>query len=207
MNKPLARAHIKRSRLPNRFSKNRSEANRTNYIKQCNYCVSLLRKNKKQYYANLNEKGVADNKQFWKTVKLLLSDKIKSNEKITLVEDYKIFTQDIIVAEELNSFFSKVLKNLKIPKYNETNALAEEIANLILKSVLKYDKYPSVIAIGNLNIRFHFEFSFVTVDNVLNEIKKLNPRKSPESTDVPVKKLKGNADKFADYIVDFLMNL
>ena len=58
-----------------------------------------------------------------------------------------------------------------------------------------------------LETRSHFQFSFVTVDKVLNEIKKLNPRKSAESTDVPVKKFKGNADKFADYIVDFLMNL
>ena len=63
-------------------------------------------KNKKQYYANLNKKDVADNKKFWKTVKPLLSDKIKWSEKITLLEDDKIFTQDIKVAEELNSFLT-----------------------------------------------------------------------------------------------------
>ena len=33
------------------------------------------------YYANLNEKDLTDNKQFWRTVKPLLSDKIKSSEK------------------------------------------------------------------------------------------------------------------------------
>ena len=92
-------------------------------------------------------------------------DKIKSNEKITLVEDEKMFTQDIKVAEELNSFFSSVVKDLKIPEYSETNLLAEEIANRILKPVLKYDKH----------LRSHFEFFFVSVDEVLKEIKKLNP--------------------------------
>ena len=92
-------------------------------------------------------------------------DKIKSNEKITLVEDEKMFTQDIKVAEELNSFFSSVVKDLKILEYSETNPLAEEIANRILKPVLKYDKH----------LRSHFEFSFVSVDEVLKEIKKLNP--------------------------------
>ena len=92
-------------------------------------------------------------------------DKIKSNEKITLVEDENMFTQDIKVAEELNSFFSSVVKDLKIPEYSETNPLAEEIANRILKPVLKYDKH----------LRSHFEFSFVSVDEVLKEIKKLNP--------------------------------
>ena len=76
MNKPLARAHMKRSRLRNRLLKYRSEVH---FIKQRNYCVSLLRKTKKQYCANLNEKDVADNKEFWKTVKPVLSDKLQSD--------------------------------------------------------------------------------------------------------------------------------
>ena len=71
-----------------------------------------MRKTKKQY-GNLNEKDAVDHKKFWKTVKLILSDKIKSNEKITIVGDDKIFTQEIKVAEELNSFFSNVVKKLK----------------------------------------------------------------------------------------------
>ena len=37
-----------------------------------------------------------DNKQFWRTVKPLFSDKTKSNEKITLVEDETVTTQGII---------------------------------------------------------------------------------------------------------------
>ena len=47
MNKPLIRAHMKRSCLRNRFLKNRSEVNRINFIKQRNYWVSLLRKTEK----------------------------------------------------------------------------------------------------------------------------------------------------------------
>ena len=201
MNKPLARAHMKRSCLQNRFFKNRSEVNRINFIMQHNFCVSFWRKTKKQYYANFNEKDVADNKKFWKIVKLFLSDKPKSSEKITVVEDGKIF-YDIKVAEELTSFFSTIVKNLKIPKYSEANPLAEEIANPILKSVLKYDKHPSLTAIRNLN-RSHFEFSFVSVNKILKEIKKLNPRKPAQSTDVLGKILKDNADIFAGYICGF----
>ena len=47
MNKPLARAPMKRSRLRNRFLKSKSEVNKINFFKQRNYCVSLLRKTKK----------------------------------------------------------------------------------------------------------------------------------------------------------------
>ena len=91
VNKPLlARAHMKRNRLRNRFWKSRSKVNRINYIKQRNYRVNLLRKTKEQYYANLNKKDVADNKKFWETVKpLLLSDKIKSNSFVSVDEVLK----------------------------------------------------------------------------------------------------------------------
>ena len=65
---------------------------------QRNYYVSFLRKTEKQYYANLDEKTLMIIKKIWKTVQSLLSDKIKSNQKST-VEDDKIFTQDIKVAE------------------------------------------------------------------------------------------------------------
>ena len=52
-------------------------------------------------------------------------------------------------------------------------------------------------------MRSDFEFSFVSVDEVLKEIKKLNPRKTAQSTDVPVKIFKDNADIFAGYICRF----
>ena len=72
MNKSLACAQMKRSRLRNLYQKKKTETTRLAYIKQRNYCVSLLRKTKKDHYANLDEKDVADNKQFWRIIKLLL---------------------------------------------------------------------------------------------------------------------------------------
>ena len=64
-----------RSKLRNEFLNNKSEENRTPYVKQRNHCVLFLRKTKKMYYSNLDEKNVTDNKRFWMTVKSLLSDK------------------------------------------------------------------------------------------------------------------------------------
>ena len=74
----------------------------------------------KDYCASLNKKNVADNKQFWITVKPLRSDKVKSSEKITLVEAEEIINKDGENAEILNTFFSNAVKNLKIPEYQET---------------------------------------------------------------------------------------
>ena len=65
--------------------------------------MSLLGKTKTNCYANLNEKDLTDNKQFWRTVKPLLSDKIKSSEKITLVEQRETLDTDgNIINETVN---------------------------------------------------------------------------------------------------------
>ena len=70
-----------RSRLRNKFLKGRSEENKKKYSKQCNYCVSLLRKSKSDYFGNLNEKVIND-KTFWKTIKPFISDKVRLTKKI-----------------------------------------------------------------------------------------------------------------------------
>ena len=61
----------------------------------------------------MNVKNIAHNKQFWRTVIPLFSHNTKSNEKITLVEDETVTTQDEQNAELLNIFFSDELKILK----------------------------------------------------------------------------------------------
>ena len=113
------------------------EQNRLSYVKQCNYCVSLLRKTKKDYYANLNVKDIVDNKQFWRTVKPLFSAKTQSNEKIASVEDETVTTQDEQNTELLILFFSNVVKNLKIRRFSNTNPLAEKLSDPTLKAILK----------------------------------------------------------------------
>ena len=57
---------MKRTRFRNQFLKNGTHENKRRYRKQRNYCVSLLRKTKMQYYSNIDEKNVTDNKAFWK---------------------------------------------------------------------------------------------------------------------------------------------
>ena len=68
MTKNISKEKLKRSRLRYRFLKNKSLENWMPYTQQRNYCVSLVRKTLVRYYANLNEKKMLDNKQFWKVV-------------------------------------------------------------------------------------------------------------------------------------------
>ena len=60
LNRILYKEMMKRSRLRNKFLKNKSEADKKNYVKQRNYCVSLLRRTKKEHYGNLDPSKVAE---------------------------------------------------------------------------------------------------------------------------------------------------
>ena len=74
---------------------------------------------------------MTDNKTFWKTVKPLLTDKVKNKSKITLIEKkYKDnsteYSEEIIsdnkdVAEVFNKFFVNNALDLKIPASDNWN--------------------------------------------------------------------------------------
>ena len=81
MTEALSKSIMERTRLRNTFFKNLIVANKLAYTKQRTFCVSLLRKVKREYFANLNEKNITDNRKFWQTVKPFLSEKNKSREK------------------------------------------------------------------------------------------------------------------------------
>lgn len=53
MNKELNKAIMTRSRLRNKYLKNKSDENETAFKKQRNKCVKLVQKSKETYYNNL----------------------------------------------------------------------------------------------------------------------------------------------------------
>ena len=87
MNRTLSKPFMHRSKLKNRYHKFPTEANKNLYKKHRNFCVSLLKKEKKKYYNNLDLKVIENNKTFWKSRKPLFSGKCKSKTNITLVEN------------------------------------------------------------------------------------------------------------------------
>ena len=75
------------------------------YIQDGNYCVSLTRERKKEFYANLNGKDITVNRKFWKTIKPLFSDKPKTKYTITLLENKNIAIINSKIVDLLNNFF------------------------------------------------------------------------------------------------------
>ena len=123
MTKAYSNAVKQRTRFRNKFLKTPNDQNKLLYNKQRNYCVSLLRKEKEEYFARLNEKDITDNRKFWHTTKPFLSDKVKSREAIILVDNENIKSNENEVANTFNDFFSNIVKNLKIPEYQCENDL------------------------------------------------------------------------------------
>ena len=118
MNKTLSKAFMHRSRLKNNFNKNPSDGNKRLYNKQRNFCVSLLKKEKRKYYNNLDVKIFDNNKTFWKRIKPLFSDKQRTLPRnITLVEGNEITSNKKEVAEKFNKFFVNAVANLDIKPY------------------------------------------------------------------------------------------
>ena len=145
INWEISKAIRKRTELRNKFFRHCDS--RQAFVEQPNYFDSLLRKSKRNYHSNVNVKGIAVSKKFWKTLKPLLSDKTKSTVFITLKDNNKIVESQNEVANIFNDYFSKIVSSLEIPESNNINPQSERMSCAILKSITKYRKHPSITAI------------------------------------------------------------
>ena len=124
----LDKAIMKRSKLRNRFLKEKREASRKAYNMQRNYCVNLL-KTKREYFANVKINNIADNKKFWQTVKPLFSDKINHRETINLIDNEVTLSNDEEIAETFNIFVTL----LRTYHYQKVLLLRSRPLNSLLK--------------------------------------------------------------------------
>ena len=115
MNKNISKAIMTRSRLRNKFLRNRTPENRIAHNQQQNFCVSIIRETKREYFNSLNEKLVTDNKLFWNTIKPFFSDKGATRKKYTLIEEEEILDDDQKISTVFNDFFLSIVSNLNTP--------------------------------------------------------------------------------------------
>ena len=106
--KNLWKAIMKSSKLRNKYLRERTNEAKILHNKQRNLCVSILCKNKRDYFGNLNNKIVTDNKKFWKTISPLFSKKSFHRECITFKESNKTTTNNAEIAETFNTFLEKL---------------------------------------------------------------------------------------------------
>ena len=208
MSKELNKTIMTRSRLRNKYLKEKSADSNMEYDKQRNYCVNLLRRTKKKYFANNNISSITDNKKFWKTIKSLFSDKISYKETIKLAANDTILSDDQVVADTFSNYFNNIVKNLlTVTNKNYPKEIANNVNLNLLDpvetAILKFKKYPSLNAIrGKLSKlgdpKFYFEYT--SFDQTLKELEKPDPKKTSQMNDIPVKVIKENKDIVAFFI-------
>ena len=118
---------MNRSRLLNIYRKEKTEASRSGYKRMRNFCVKLLRKFIKEFYNNLNVKYITENKLFWKTVKPF-TDKTLKDERITLVENNKVVSDERELVEIFSKYFGNIVSNLGIDGLNNTSSDNDAVA-------------------------------------------------------------------------------
>ena len=143
INKNLSKVFMNRSRLRNIYPKQPNIINKSNYKKQRNYCVNLLRKSTKEYYETLDLNKIIDNKLFWKTMKPFFSEKCRSNKITTLIDGENIIINDTKIAETMNKCFSNAVEKLDIKGY-QTSISPNVSLDKITYAITKFKDHPSI---------------------------------------------------------------
>ena len=193
-----------RSKLTNNHYKNPIDKNWELYKKQRNYCVGLLKREKRNYYSNLDLKIFEDSRKFWQSVKPLFSDKANvKNRNIIIIEDDKVICNKLELAEKFNNFFIEAVENLEVEHFVSETGDENTMGNVsvIDTIVKKYNSHPSIIKIReNVNVETKFEFMDMTSDQMEKEIRKLDPKKASMENDIPAKMLISTCDIVGKYI-------
>ena len=127
-----------RTRLKNRYNRNKTADNWDTFRRQRNFCAKLSHKTKRDFYNQLDISEVTDNKKFSKTVKPFISDKCSSKSHIILIEEGETVSNESDVAEIFNKFFVTITKSLGIIENQNIILDSEDISNPIDQIIFKF---------------------------------------------------------------------
>ena len=100
-----------------------------------------------------------DNKQFWKTVIALLSDKERSSEKIMLLHKKFQFLN-------FEYLFLKHIEKITVILQSENIILfANKLSHLIFKVIFRYSENLKIFNLNNVRDERTFQFSGISDDN------------------------------------------
>ena len=101
-----------------------------------------MKKPKKKYFANLNEKYI-----FWKTIKPSLTYKALARGRTNLSEKGESVKTELETAKVINNkLFSNIVTNLEISKYSEYESFIDNIEDQIPSSIAILKKFKGRVA-------------------------------------------------------------
>ena len=130
--------------------------------------VKKLRKNtiKAAYHQPLE---ITDNKKFWKIASPLFGNKVKTNQKINLIETNVLVTSNEEITKTFKEYFDRIVPKLNIIQNDCHIQKTRNIKYPIKKASFKYRYHPSITNIKDImkskNIP-SFSFHPVSIDKV-----------------------------------------
>ena len=194
ISKTIHKAIFQRSKLKNKYNKTGQQSDWISFKKQRNFVCALIKKEKKVFFSNVAIKPCE--KKFWKACKPYLNNKVDfSNERISLLENGELVSEESRVAQIFNSHFANILSTLNITQWNKIPPSVND-HTLIYP---EYSNHPSIIKIKqSLKDSDFFYFKHVepkTVFDVINKLKK-------GSGGMPIHILKLLKDTCSGYLTD-----
>ena len=198
--KALRKAIMKRSQLDKIYFKKRTQESFKKYKKQKKYCSRLYKRERKSFFESIDSSEITDNKTFWKNIQPFFSEKRKTVNKITLVnENEDILSNDKVVADEINSFFTNATKNLGITENTYIVDISNDITDPVNKAIYKFKNHPSILLIQRKVANDStFSFNEAFFSEIEKELRSLNPNKAYTFKNIPPKILKESREYCSD---------
>ena len=195
MNKSLRKAMMRRSQLENKYYRTRLDIDKITYKKQNFFVSRLYKKERIRFFKNIDLRKVNKNNKFWPTVKPLLSDKDPVGNKITLIKNGEIISDDEELANTFSSFFENAVKSMEILDNKYLLTETEGVVDPVDVAIKKFEVHPSILTIKDkVHISNTFSFQNIDLDDIEFEIKRLNHKKANTFNGIPTKQLKENCD-------------
>ena len=194
MTKVLRKAMNERTRLKGIANKTHLDEDIRKYKNQRNLVVKMNKQSKIDFYKKLDPKDLGNEKAFWRTFKPLMSDKGSNTaDKITLVEDGVLLSNDEDVSECFNTYFVNITDTLDIDRA-PCMTISDPSLHPVHRAVLRYSEHPSIIRIKERVTETNkFAFQAFEFSEVWDEINHLNTTKKT-SGDIPTHILKMTSD-------------
>ena len=191
--KELRKAIMLRSKLKNKANRTKNALDLEQFRRQRNFVVTLNRKTKRSFFADTQH----SQEGFWKAVSPYFGKKSGvSEERILLVEDNNIISDESKLSTIFNSYFNSITDSLKIPEIPGLIAITDDPVS---NAISKFAQHPSINTIKNScrNDGTEFELSKISRETLIKEVIALNPKKAVSGA-IPIKALKVAIHECAD---------
>ena len=122
-------------------------------------------------------------------MKPCLTGKTLKDERLTLIENEKVVSDERELVKIFNEYFSSIVPNLDIQHLPSIILHHDPVLN----AIEKIENHPLEIKKQiPSDVAFPFSFRKVTLTEIVNEIKNLDESKASQSNDIPTKVIKEN---------------